>query len=136
MATLRASLNISSPDVVSSEINLNISMSDTIDSGYLMKVKVGNTDANLASTPAPLKLYKANDKSESAYLFVRNMADQKEKYLFLMETQEEVFAKIPGGTFAIIPIQVSKNIYVYATETDQLVEYALFGNDSSTVNFS
>lgn len=135
MAVLRASLNLSSPDVVSSEISLNASMSTDVDSGYLMKSKVADTTGSVASTPKPLKLYKANDKSETAYLFIRNLALEKEKYIYLMGTQEEIFAKIAGGAFGLIPIEVSETIYAYGTEVDQLIEYALFGNDSSSVSF-
>ena len=135
MAVLRASLNLSSPDVVSSEISLNASMSTDVDSGYLMKARLANTSALLTATPPPLKIYKANDKSETAYLFIRNLALEKEKYIYLMGTQEEVFAKIAGGNFGFIPIEVSETIYAYGTEVDQVIEYALFGNDSSSVSF-
>ena len=136
MATFRASLNISSPDVVSSDISLNAALTDTIDSGYIMKVKVANTDGNPLSTPPPTTLYKVNDKTESAYLFVRNLGDEKEKYIYLMtRTSAEVFGKIPGGGFALVPVKVDETIYAYATEQNQVIEYAVFGTDAASTGF-
>jgi len=38
-------------------------------------------------------------------------------------------AKIGGGQFAFIPVAVDKTFKVYATKTNQLVEYGVFGND-------
>ena len=85
-----------------------------------------------------LVVYKANDKLVSGYLYVKNLANEKEQYVYLYQDSDndDVFAKIGGGEFAFIPVKVDKTIKAYATQVDTMVEFAVFGLDSSAVTLS
>ena len=84
-------------------------------------------------------VYKANDKLENAYLFIRNLDAKKENYIYLRnetESDTALSAKIGGGEFAFLPIPPDKTVAVYATKVDTLVEFGVFGNDNSGTSIS
>jgi hypothetical protein len=134
MATLRASLSLNSADVLTSPLALSIASSINCDTGSLTRAKILGVAAGSAANARVI--YKANDKTEVAILFVRNLSEEREKYMYLHEDQEETFAKIPGGSFALIPVNPAKTIYIYGTDVDQIAEYGVFGLDSSAVALS
>ena len=78
MATLRATLTLSSASVLASPVNVSADFSGAADSGILSRAKVVKTavDANA------LEVYTANAKTESAYLFIKNLETEKETYVF------------------------------------------------------
>lgn len=130
MGTLKVSASINGNDVLTSPISLSVSKAVSADSGFLSKAKVlGITDSTY------LTIYKADDKTK-AIVYVKNMSNVEEEFIYLMETQAEVFAKIPGGGFAIFPVMPNKSIRAYGTKVDQIVEYGVFGTDSSAVSLS
>jgi hypothetical protein len=134
MATLNASITIQSPDVLSSTLGIAVGVSATIDSGSLIKSKVAAT-----STVGAITIYKANDKLDSAYVFIRNLNNEKEKYVFVFTdsyTDDAVFLKIGGGEFAFMPVKNDVRLKAYATQVDQIIEYGVFGLDSSSVTLS
>jgi hypothetical protein len=134
MATLRASLSLNSVDVLSTPLSLTTVANILCDTGSLTRAKIlGVAAGSLANARV---VYKANDKTEVAILFVRNLSTEIEKYMYLHEDQEETFAKIPGGSFALIPVNPAKTIYIYGTDVDQIAEYGVFGLDSSAVALS
>ena len=79
-----------------------------------------------------ITVYKADDKTTSAYLYVKNMDPELENYLYLINTTDSngAVAKIGGGEFCFIPVFVSKTYKVYGTLVDQMVEYLVFGQDN------
>jgi len=134
MATLRASISLNSADVLSSPLALTSVSNILCDTGSLTRAKILGTQEG-ASNNARV-VYKADDKTEVAILFVRNLSADQEKYMYLSETQDEVFAKIPGGSFALIPVNPTKTIRIHGTDVDQIAEYGVFGLDSSAVALS
>lgn len=134
MASLRASITLNSADVLTSPLALSVVSNILCDTGSLTRAKILGTSAGALNNARVI--YKANDKTEVAILFVRNLSPEREKYMYLHEDQEEVFAKIPGGSFALIPVNPAKTIYIYGTDVDQIAEYGVFGLDSSAVALS
>lgn len=134
MAKVKSTLSISSTDVLSSNLNLTVTSSITADSGNLTRAKVLKTSVHNDA----LVLYKASDKLVSAYLYVKNLDEEKEKYVYLYQDtdNDDVFAKIGGGEFAFIPVKIDKTIKVYATRVDTMVEFSVFGLDSSAVTLA
>tara|TARA_R100001510_G_C7656842_1_gene217409 strand:- start:9975 stop:10379 length:405 start_codon:yes stop_codon:yes gene_type:complete len=134
MAKVRSTLSLSSTDVLSSSLNLTVSSSIDADSGNLSRAKVLKTAVHNDA----LVIYKSNDKLEAAYLYVKNLDEEKTKYIYLYQDtdNDDVFAKIGGGEFAFIPVAIDKTIKVYATRIDTMVEYGVFGLDSSAVTLS
>jgi len=128
MASVRATLSLASGDVLTSPLNLNVNTSLTVDSGSLIRAKVKGTAADTND----LAIYVANQCSERAYLYIRNLAVELEEYIYVHnDTDTGLVAKIGGGEFAFIPINPDKKLEVYATTVDTLIEYGVFGNDDS-----
>lgn len=135
MATVRASLILQSPDVLSSTLSIAVDSTILADSGSLIRAKV----KGVAADTDDFIIYKANDKLDNAYLFVRNLDAKKENYVYLRnetESDTALSAKIGGGEFAFIPIPPDKTVAVFATKADTIVEYGVFGYDNSSVSIS
>ena len=134
MATLRATLTLNSASVLASPVNVSADFSAAADSGILSSAKVLKTAVHNDA----LVVYKANDKLVNANLYVKNLEVEKENYVYIYNDTDSdaLVAKIPGGEFAFIPVAVDKTYKVYATRVDSLVEFAVFGLDSSAVTLS
>ena len=132
MATVRASLSLNSADVLSSALALSVVSNISCDSGSLIRAKVKGTAAD---TDDKL-LYKANQKNDRAYLFIRNLEPELENYIYVRNESESntaLVAKIGGGEFAFVPIAPDKTYEAIATKVDSIIEYGVFGNDNSSV---
>jgi len=129
MATLRATLTLSSASVLASPVNVSSDFSASADSGILSRAKVKFTAVNANA----LEVYTANDKTESAYLFLKNLDTEKEHYVYIYNSSDSngLVAKIGGNEFCFIPVAVDKAYRVYGTHVDQMVEFGIFGLDSS-----
>jgi len=127
MGTVRSSITVSSGDVLATAVNITSSKSISADSGVVLRAKVRGVAAGDAIT-----VYKADDKTTSAYLYVKNMDPELENYLYLINTTDSngAVAKIGGGEFCFIPVFVGKTYKVYGTLVDQMVEYLVFGQDN------
>lgn len=134
MATVRASLTLNSADVMSSALNLVSSVNLTADAGSMIRAKVAQTAVNANA----LVVYKADDKLVSAYLYVQNLDEEKENFIYIYQDtdNDDLVAKIGGGEFAFIPVAVDKTFKCYATKVDTMVEYGVFGLDSSAVTLA
>ena len=134
MATVRATLSLNSADVLTSALALSTVANLTCDSGALIRAKVKGTAVGTSA----LKIYAAEQCSERAYVYVKNLDSELEQYVYIYNDDDSngLVAKIGGGEFAFIPVAVDKAYVVYATKVDTMVEYGVFGNDNSTVPFT
>ena len=135
MGTVRASLSLSTSTVMTSPISIGVNMTINADSGHVQRVKVLGTAAGSDA----ITVYKASDKLENAYLYIKNMSAEKEKYIFVYadsSSDDPVVMKIGGGEFAFVPAKNDQTMKAYGTDVDQMVEYAVFGLDSSAVTLS
>jgi hypothetical protein len=134
MATVRASLSLNSSDVLSSALALTATVSLVADAGSMIRAKVAQTAVNANA----LVVYKADDKLTSAYLYVQNLDAEKENFIYVYQDtdNDDLVAKIGGGEFAFIPVAVDKTFKCYATRVDTMVEYGVFGLDSSAVTLA
>lgn len=134
MGSLKIGFTLSSNSVLSSPVNVVASSSVTADSGVLVRAKVFQTGIHANA----LVVYKENDKLVSGYLYVRNLEKEKENYVYIYNHTDDtaLVAKIAGGEFCFIPVAVDKTYKVYSTRVDSLVDYAVFGLDSSAVTLS
>ena len=129
MASVRATLSLSSADVLTSPLNVAVNTSLSVDSGSLLRAKVKGTAADTND----LAIYVANQCTDRAYLYIRNLAATLEEYIYVHnDTDTGLVAKIGGGEFAFIPINPDKKHEVYATTVDTQIEYGVFGNDDSS----
>ena len=134
MAEVRVSLSLGSSTVLSTPVNIQTVSSLEADAGYITRSKVLKTAVDAAA----LVIYKADDKLTSAYLYVKNLETEKEKYIYIYNATDSdaLVAKIAAQEFCFIPVAVDKTYKVYATKVDTLVEYAAFGLDSSAVTLA
>jgi len=128
MATIKASLTLNSPAVLTSPLNLTVNANLSVDSGSLIRAKV----KGVAADTNDLAIYIANQCSERAYVYIKNLETELENYIYIHnDTDTGLVAKIGGGEFAFIPVSPDKKYEVYGTRVDQVVEYGVFGNDNS-----
>ena len=129
MATIKASLPLNSPAVLTSPLSLTVNTNLTVDSGSLIRAKVKGTAADTND----LAIYIANQCSERAYVYIKNLETELENYIYIHnDTDTGLVAKIGGGEFAFIPVSPDKKYEVYATKVDTMIEYGVFGNDDSS----
>ena len=104
------------------------------DSGVLVRAKVLKTSIDSNA----LVVYKGDDKLVSGYLYVKNLETEKENYIHVYNASESdaLVSKIAGGEFCFIPVVVDKTYKVFSTRVDSMVDYAVFGLDSSAVTLS
>ena len=130
MGSLRVSLNISSQDVLSTSVLISQVKTMTADGGYITKAKLAATSAGVSA----MTLYKANDKLVSAYIYVKNIDPELENFVYMYnDANDDVVLKLGGGEFAFMPVMSDQDFKLYGTKQDQLVEFAVFGLDSSSV---
>ena len=129
MGSVTTTLRITSADVLSTAVNLTATSLLNADSGTLSRAKVVKT----AVHPNALEVYTVNDKTESAYLYLKNMELEKENYVYIYNATDNdaLVAKVGGREFCFIPVAVDQAYRVYATKVDSMVEFAIFGLDSS-----
>ena len=129
MATLRATLTLNSASVLASPVSVSAEFSANADSGILSRAKVVKTAVDVNA----LEVYTANDRTESAYLFVKNLELEKENYVYIYNDTDSdgLVAKVGGSEFCFIPVAVDKGYRVYGTKVDQMIEFGVFGLDSS-----
>jgi len=135
MAIVRASLSLNSADVLTSALALTTVSNLICDSGSLIRAKVKGTVADTDD----LVVYKADDKNERAYLYIKNLEPELENYIYVRnetESNTALVAKIGGGEFAFIPLAPDKTYEAIATRVDSLIEFGVFGNDNSSVSLA
>jgi len=135
MATVRATLSLSTTTVMPTPVNIGVNMVVRADSGSVQRVKVLGTA--IGATAATV--YKASDKLENAYVYIRNLTQEKEKYVYVYAvtaSDNPKIMKLGGGEFALLPVQNDQTLKAYGTDVDQMIEYAVFGLDSSAVTLS
>ena len=128
MATIKANLSLTSAAVLTSPLSLSVNADLLVDSGSLIRQKV----KGVAADTNDLCIYIANQCSERAYVYIKNLETELENYIYIHnDTDTGLVAKIGGGEFAFIPVSPDKKYEVYGTRVDQMVEYGVFGNDNS-----
>jgi len=132
MASVRATLSLSSAGVLSSPLSVSVTSNLVVDSGSLIRAKVKGTAADTND----LAVYIANQCSERAYLYIKNLETELESYIYVHnDTDTGLVAKIGGGQFAFIPLAPDKKHEVYATRVDTMIEYGVFGDDNSAAPY-
>lgn len=131
MGSLRALIRLTSSDVLTTAVDLSTSASFEADSGNMGRAKILKTDPDAAA----LTLYKADDKLVSACLYVKNLESEKENFVYIYNDTDSdgLVSKLGGGEFCFIPVAVDKTYKAYATKVDSIIEFAVFGLDSSAV---
>mgnify|MGYP003146211875 CR=1 FL=1 len=131
MGSLKVGITINSKSVLSSPVSLAEASSVTADSGIIVRAKVLQTGVHASA----ITVYKASDKLVSGYLYAKNLSLEKEDFIYIYNATDSnaAVAKLGGGEFCFIPVVVDKTYKAYGTKVDQVIDYAVFGLDSSSV---
>tara|TARA_Y100001972_G_C7659121_1_gene332172 strand:+ start:155 stop:556 length:402 start_codon:yes stop_codon:yes gene_type:complete len=133
MGRVSVRLNLSSSDVLSSPISLDLSSALSADSGFVKRVKIASTSVGTNGEV----IYKAGDKTGSAYLYVRNLQGADSDIVTVYEaTNNDTILKVKGGEFAFLPIDTTSTFHATVSTADDLVEFGVFGSDSSSVRYT
>lgn len=135
MGALKATLSLSSSNIMTSNVAINVTSTVSADSGNLIRGKVLGTAAGSDA----VTVYKASDKTDNAYVYIKNMDAERENYIYVYadtSSDDPVIMKIAGGEFAYFPAKSDQVLKAYATKVDTIVEYGVFGQDSSSVRLA
>ena len=90
--------------MLSSPISLDLSSALSADSGFVKRVKIASTSVGTNGEV----IYKAGDKTGSAYLYVRNLQAADSDIVTVYEaTNNDTVLKVKGGEFAFLPIDTT-----------------------------
>ena len=133
MASITASLSLKSPDVLTSPLAIAVETVFSADSGGLIRATVKGTspDSN------DLIIYKRDEKTTQAFLYIRNMSENESDFLHVRnesESNASLFAKIGGGQFAFVPVQADETFAVHASVANTPIEYGIFGDDNANIS--
>ncbi len=128
MANLRVNLNIASTDVLSSALNLSLEKVMSVDSGNLIRAKVKGT----AADSNDLAVYVANQCSDRAYLYIKNLSGTSTDYVWIYDDStsgDPRLLKLAGGDWAWMPLVGDYTVRAYATTNPTNIEFGVFGVD-------
>ncbi len=112
---------------------MDLASSLSADSGFIKRVKVASTTLGQNGEV----LYKNGDKTGSAYLYVRNLQTGDDDVVTVYESiNDHEVLKIKGGEFAFMPIDTTTTFHAIVSTADDLIEYGVFGSDSSSVRYT
>ena len=135
MGSLRAVLTLSSSNILTTNLNITVQSTVEADSGNVIRGKILGTAAGCND----VTVYKASDKTDNAYVYIKNMDPSRENYIYVYAdsaSDDPVFMKIAGGEFAFFPAKSDQTLKAYGTKVDTIVEYGVFGQDSSAVTLA
>lgn len=135
MGSLRAVLTLTSSNILSTALNINVQSTVEADSGNVIRGKILGT----AIGATAVTVYKASDKVGNAYVYIKNMDPVRENYIYVYAdtaSDNPVIMKIAGGEFAYFPAKDDQVLKAYGTKVDTIVEYGVFGQDSSSVTLA
>jgi hypothetical protein len=135
MGSLRAVLTLASSNILSTALNINVQSTVEADSGNVIRGKILGTAAGSNA----VTVYKASDKTDNAYVFIKNMDPERENYIYVYadtSSDDPVIMKIAGGEFAFFPAKSDQVLKAYGTKVDSIIEYGVFGQDSSAVTLA
>tara|TARA_A100001391_G_C4823316_1_gene211970 strand:- start:66 stop:473 length:408 start_codon:yes stop_codon:yes gene_type:complete len=131
MGTVRVNVTLATDDVLATPVAIAAAKTFNADAGSVTRVKLAPTSIG-GTNPT---IYKGSDKLDRAYLYIKNLAVDLEKFVYLWVdagSEDPVIAKLGGGECAFVPVPNDKTFKAYGTDVDQLIEYAVFGLDDSS----
>ena len=133
MGRVKVGLSVDTSDVLSAPISLSLNSFLSADSGNLQRVKVNGAYV----TGAAQTVYKANDKTSGAYVYVRNLQTADTDTVTVYEAGNSVaIAVLKGGEFMFLPVSLGVTLEAKVSTADDMIEYGVFGSDSSAVRYS
>ena len=132
MATVTPKLTLTSTDLLSQNLNLNVSTSITASATTgLARNSITSTDKGTAS--GQVTLHTAADFTAPAYLYVKNTDSTASDHIIVYDATTSgnpILLKLQGGEFAFMPLNNSIDLKAYAVTTGTIVEFMVFGTEA------
>lgn len=135
MATVNATLQLASTDLLSDALNTsvvaNIANMD-VTSGMARKKVVSTAKGTGAGQVA---VYTADDFGSTypAYIYVKNTNSTRTNYIYIYcdtASDDPVIFKLAGGEWAFLPVPSGENFKAYSTAGTEILEFMTFGASS------
>jgi len=132
MATVTTKLTISSSDLTSQSLSLNLnkSISATATTGLARKA-ITSTDKGTAS--GQVTIHTAADFTAPAYVYVKNTDTTTTDHVIVYDATTSgnpILLKLQGGEFAFLPANNSIDLKAYAVTSGTIVEFMVFGTEA------
>ena len=132
MATVTAKLVLTSSDLLSQSLSINITKSITAShTTGLARAPITSTAKGTAS--GQVTLYTADDYAAIAYLYVKNTNATAANKIYIYNdtsTGDPIWMQLNGGEWAFVPMHGDKTLKCYAPNgTNPVVEWMVFGTD-------
>ena len=128
MATIISKITLTSADLLTDTISLEVSNTLTLTHGGITRAKVTATTKGAPATT----IYTADDFAATCYIYIKNVDDTASDYLYVYDDTtagDPTILKLAGGEWAWLPTIADKTLKIYATTTGTIVEYGIFGED-------
>jgi len=120
MATLTATITLTSGDLTTDSLSSTTTNSLTVTEGGVQRKNITGTSAGAGHTIAANGEY-----ATGTYVYLRNCDTTASDYLYVtMSTGDHLI--IQGGEFAWLPWSTAADIKVHAQTTDTVLEYGIF----------
>jgi|LakMenEpi03Aug12_release.lakeMendotaPanAssembly.Ray.scaffolds.fasta_scaffold643602_2 hypothetical protein len=132
MATVTATLSLTSTDLVSDSLSMSVSASISAAHAVgISRAKITSTAKGTSS--GQVVLLTAADWTPPSYLYVKNTSSSVSDLIYVYVTtgtDDPIIARIAGGGFAFIPCDNSADLSCYASGSGVVVEYAVIGTEA------
>ena len=123
MATVKATLTLSSSDITSDVMDVTATESLTLTQGGIMRYSVTGTASGTAYT-----LYTANDQSGPVYMYLKNTDTTATDYIYVYtdDSDDTNFIQLKGGEWAWLTLNDGATYKVWAATAETVIEYGIF----------
>jgi hypothetical protein len=131
MATVTAEINLSSNDLLTDVLSLNTSVDLTASAASgLSRKKITSTAKG--TTSGQVELAPSGVYTSPNYIYIKNTDTTTTDYVTVYDDAggDVDILHIPGGGWAFLPIMNGQNLKAYATTTDTVVEFMVFGTEA------
>ena len=130
MATVTASISLTSTDLLSDNLSISVNTSITAaNTTGLARRPVTATSGGGSGTV----LFTASDFSAPAYLYIKNTDSTATDYIYVYDdttSGDPVLLKLAGGDWAFLPLNAGLTLKAYATTNPTVVEFMVIGTDA------
>ena len=132
MATVTTKLTITSADLLSQNLNISVSKSALVEhTTGLARKAITSTAKGTAS--GQVTLATSGEYTSPNYLYVKNMDSTATDYISIYadtSSDDPDLLYLAGGQFAILPLTSGLTLKAYATTTNTIVEFMIFGTEA------
>ena len=123
MATVKATLTLTSTDLTSDNLSVTNTQNMTCTQGGIIRYAVTATSSGAAST-----LYTANDQTGPVYLYLKNTDTTAADYVYIFtdDSDDTNFVQLRGGEWCFLTLNDAATYKCYVATAETIIEYGVF----------